>query len=154
MSGVDGWSELFWAAFKQSRNPMALLDVPRVVVEANGAFLKLAGYGRDDMIGRPAHRFVVGGALFSPREWAARLAVSRFTGDMELLCADGSGIGVEWGAHVEAVTGHRLVLLVVLSSSRWGAHFRRSAPSGTEPRELSGREREVVQLVAAGGTGP
>jgi PAS domain S-box-containing protein len=152
--GADGWSELFWAAFKQSRNPMALLDVPRLVVEANGAFLKLAGYGRDDMIGRPAHRFVVGGALFSPQEWVTKLAVSQFTGEMELLCADGSGLGVQWGAQVEAVTGHRLVLLVVLSSSRWGAHFRRSSPSDPEARPLSPREREVVQLVAQGRTGP
>jgi hypothetical protein len=30
-----GVSELFWAAFKQSRNPMVLLDHRRRIVEAN-----------------------------------------------------------------------------------------------------------------------
>jgi DNA-binding CsgD family transcriptional regulator len=148
----DGWSELFWAAFKQSRNPMALLDVPRRVVDVNGAFLNLLGYARADMIGRPAHRFVVGGPLFSPREWAAKLAVRQFTGEMEVLCADDSSVVVQWGADTEVVTGRRLVLLVVLSSSRWGARFRRSTPPESEPGELSEREREVLQLVAQGQT--
>jgi DNA-binding CsgD family transcriptional regulator len=150
----DGWSELFWAAFKQSRNPMALLDVPRRVVDVNGAFLNLLGYARADMIGRPAHRFVVGGPLFSPREWAAKLAVRHFTGEMEVLCADDSSVLVQWGADTEVVTGRRLVLLVVLSSSRWGARFRRSIRSESEPGALSEREREVVRLVAQGRTGP
>jgi DNA-binding CsgD family transcriptional regulator len=147
----DGWSELFWAAFKQSRNPMALLDVPRRVVDVNGAFLNLVGYARADMIGRPAHRFVVGGPLFSPREWAAKLAVRQFTGEMEVLCADDSSVVVQWGADTEVVTGQRLV---VLSTSRWGSRFRRSIRSESEPGDLSAREREVLRLVAHGRTDP
>src|SRR4051794_29392336 len=106
----EGWSELFWVAFKQSRNPMVLLDVPRHVVDVNGAFLNLSGYARADMIGKPAHGFVVGGPLFSPREWAERLAVRHFTGEMEVACADDSSVVAQWGAHTELVTGQRLVL--------------------------------------------
>ena len=49
----DSLSELFWAAFKQSRNPMVLLDHPRRIVEANGACLKLLGYTRNDLVGKP-----------------------------------------------------------------------------------------------------
>jgi PAS domain S-box-containing protein len=148
-----GWPELFWAAFKDSRSPMVLLDDRRLVVEVNGAFLKLGGYAREDVIGQPGHRFVVAGPVLSSQEWAARLAVGHFTGETELICADGATVLVLWGAHTEVVTGRRLVLLVALSSSRWGRHFRRSMPSARPPGELSEREREVVRLVAQGQTG-
>jgi PAS domain S-box-containing protein len=149
-----GLSELFWAAFKQSRNPMALLDRPRRIVEVNGACLKLLGYARSDMVGKPGYRFVVGGPALSPREWAEGLAVGHFTGETKLLCADGSSVVVQWGVDTEGVTGGSLVLLVALTTSRWGRHFRRSIPSEPEPRQLTGREREVVRLVAQGHTGP
>jgi len=149
----DDWSELFWAAFQDSRSPMVLLDDRRLAVEVNGAFLKLGGYAREDVIGKPGHRFVVAGPVLSAQEWAARLAVGHFTGETELLCADGGTVLVLWGAHAEVVTGRRLVLLVALSTSRWGRHFRRSMPSARPPGELSEREREVVRLVARGQTG-
>jgi PAS domain S-box-containing protein len=62
-----GLSELFWAAFKQSHNPMVLLDHPRRIVEVNGACLKLLGYARNDLVGKPGYRFVVGGPTLSSR---------------------------------------------------------------------------------------
>ena len=150
----SGWSDLFWAAFKQSRNPMVLLDDVRLVVDANSAFLELVGYDRDDLIGEPAYRFVVGGPALTPREWAASLAVGHFTGETEVLCADGSSVEVQWGADTELVTGRRLVLLVALSTSRWGKHFRRSERSRPQPDQLSEREREVARLVGQGHTVP
>jgi len=152
--GGHGLSELFWAAFKQSRSPMVLLDDPRLVVDANGAFFRLVGHARADVVGKPGYRLVVGGPLLSSREWAARLAVGHFTGETELVCANGGTVGVQWGADTEVVTGRRLVLLVALSTSRWGRHFRRSVPRGRSPGELSAREREVLRLVAHGRTGP
>jgi DNA-binding CsgD family transcriptional regulator len=148
-----GLSDLFWAAFKQSRNPMVLLDDPRLVVDANGALLSLVGHTRRDLIGTPGYRLVVGGPLFSAQEWAARLAIGHFTGETELACGGGERVVVQWGAQAEVVTGQRLVLLVALSTSRWGRHFRRSIPSEPEPQQLSEREREVVRLVAEGRTG-
>ena len=147
-------SELFWPAFKQSRNPMALLDHSRRIVEVNGAFLKLLGYARNDVVGKPGYRFVVGGPTLSSREWAERLALGHFTGETELLCANGSSVLVQWGVDTERMTGSGLVLLVALTTSRWGRHFRRSVPSELEPEQLTAREREVVQLVAQGRTGP
>jgi DNA-binding CsgD family transcriptional regulator len=148
----DGWSELFWVAFKQSRNPMVLLDDPRLVVDANGALLSLVGHTRDELIGTPGYRLVVGGPLLSAQEWAARLAVGHFTGETELVCGDGETVVVQWGAHPEVVTGQRLVLLCALSTSRWGRHFRREIRSESRPGQLSDREREVVRLVAEGRT--
>lgn len=119
----DGWAELFWAAFKQSRNPMLLLDDPRLVVDANDAFLALTGDKRQDVIGRPASSLVEGGPVLSSEEWVTRLAVGHFTGDTELRCVGGDSVLVQWGAHVEIVTGRRLILLVALSMSPGGGTF-------------------------------
>jgi PAS domain S-box-containing protein len=149
-----GLSELFWAAFKQSRNPMVLLDHRRRIFEVNGAFLKLLGYARNDLVGKPGYRFVVGGPALSAREWAEGLAVGHFTGETELLCGNGSSVVVQWGVDTEVMTGSRHILLVALTTSRWGRHFRRSIPSQPEPAQLTEREREVVRLVAQGRTGP
>ena len=133
---------------------MVLLDDPRVVVDVNGALLKLIGHDRGAVVGAPGYRLVRGGPLLSNREWAAKLAIGHFTGETELLCAGASSVGVQWGAQVEVVTGRRLVLLVALSTSRWGRHFRPEMPSEPEPGELSEREREIVRHVAGGQTGP
>jgi PAS domain S-box-containing protein len=148
------WSELFSAAFRQSRNAMALLDSRRCHVDVNGASLKLTGYTRDEMIGRPIYQFVVGGPQNTPAEWEAMMSARRFTGEGEFLRADGNSVAVQWGGTVEVVTGHRLTLFVVLSISRWGRGFRRTVPTEQEPATLSERELAVVRLVALGDTGP
>ena len=148
----QGWSALFTTAFKQSRNPMVLLDARRRVLDANGAYLKLLGYSREAVVGTPVFRFIAGGPLATPEQWAATVMTNHFTGEAGLLCADGSRVAVQWAATSETVTGRRLVLFVVLSTSRWGRQFRR-APQ-PESGALSEREREIVRLVALGSTGP
>jgi len=154
MSRPEGWSALFSTAFKQSRNAMVLLDEGRRHVDANGAYLRLLGYRREALIGRPVYSLVAGGPIASPNEWAAALRAGHFTGEADLLCADGTTVAVQWAATTEIVTGRRLVLFVALSTSRWGRRFRREIPSLTEPGTLSEREREIVRLVALGRTGP
>ena len=73
-----------------------------------------------------------------------------FTGEGELLAADGSTVAVQYAATAEVVTGRQLVLFVALSTSRWGPRFRRLSTPEREPRTLSAREREIVRLVALG----
>jgi PAS domain S-box-containing protein len=150
----DGWSALFSTAFKQSRNAMVLVDDQRVHVDVNGAYLKLLGYNRRDLIGQPLYRFVTGPSRASNQEWAAALAVGHFTGEADLICADGSRVAVQWGADTEVVTGRRLVLFVALGTSRWGGRFRRTTSSARDAGELSGREGEIVQLISLGRSGP
>jgi PAS domain S-box-containing protein len=152
--GHEEWAELFSAAFTQSRNAMMLLDDHRRHVDANGAYLKLLSYRREELIGRPIYELVVGGPLASPAEWKAALLTHRFTGEVELLSADGSSVAVQWAATTEVVTGRQLVLFVALSTSRWGPRFRRAMTLEHEPKTLSEREREIVRLVALGNTGP
>lgn len=151
---MGDWSELFLAAFRQSRNAMTLVDSRRCNVDVNGAFLKLTGYTREELIGRHAYEFVVGGPLNSPEEWEVMISAGNFTGEAEILCADGNGVAVQWGVNVEVVTGHRLILVVALSVSRWGRRFRREVSTEQEVAALSDREFSVVRLVALGDTGP
>jgi len=148
------WGKLFSAAFVQSRNAMVLLDSRRRVVDVNGAFLKLMGYRRQRVVDRVISEFVVDGPIATEARWRALVHSGQFTGEAEMIAADGSRVGVQWAATAEVVTGRKLVLFVALTTSRWGPRFRREVPDGHEQGALSAREREIVRLVALGNSGP
>src|SRR3954470_2758126 len=152
-SAESDWAGLFRSAFRKSRNAMALVDHGRVLVDVNGALLQLVGHSRDDVVGRPVAAFVAGGPRYSPAEWQAALAAGRFAGDVELVHADGSLVAMQWDASSEVVTGRHLVLVVAMSTSRWGSQFRRTVSPDDPPKALTAREREIVSLVAMGATG-
>jgi PAS domain S-box-containing protein len=154
MSSRDGWSGLFATAFEQSLNAMILTDSRRVIVDANPALLALLGRRRDEVTGGSVAGLVSGGPLLSDAEWDDALAEGRFSGAAEMVHADGRTVATQWAASTETVTGRRLVLFVALSVSRWGSHFRRSAPPEEAPRALTPRQREIVHLVALGASGP
>jgi PAS domain S-box-containing protein len=145
---------LFTSAFKQSKNPMVLVDEDRRIVDINPACQRLLGRSREDMLDQYLWNYVVGGPIFSPAEWTAALAAHRFHGQAELLAADGTHIAVQFGGATEVATGRRLVLFVALSTSRWGGSFRRSASVDHPPGDLSMRELEIVRLIAHGESGP
>ena len=150
----DGWAGLFDTAFKQSRNAMALVDGQRRHVDVNGSYLKLLGYAKDELLGRPISRLVAGAPQTSAQEWARALATGRFDGETDLVRVDGSIVTVTWGASAETVTGRRLVLFVALSTSRRLRRVETAAPAPPEGWALSQRQREVVHLVSLGFTGP
>jgi PAS domain S-box-containing protein len=144
---------LFSAAFTQSRNPMALLDEQRRVVDVNGAFVKLLRYPRKELLGRPVYELVVGGPILTADEWRAALDSGRFTGEARMRCADEETVGVQWAGTTEIVTGRRLVLFVALNTSRWGGAFRRGPQRDRLNKlQLTNREREIVRMVALGST--
>ena len=153
MSSPDGWAGLFSGAFAQSRNAMALVDADRRHRDVNGAYLRLLGYRRDQLVGRPVWEIVQDGPLVTEAQWRDFLVQRRFAGDAAMLTADGSTVRVHWGATVEVCTGEQLVLFVALSTSFAGAHFRRSHHRD-ELRPLSEREREILYLIALGHTSP
>lgn len=154
VGGQEEWAQLFSTAFTQSRNAMVLLDGHRRHVDINGAYLKLLGYRREELIDQPMYRFVVGGPLASSTEWKAAMHKQQFNGEVELMSANGDRVAVQWAATTEVITGRRLVLFVALNTSRWGPRFRRAVAADRVPEALSAREREVVRLVAMGNTGP
>jgi PAS domain S-box-containing protein len=149
-----GWPGLFATAFERSRNAMLLTDAQRVIVDANPALLALLGRPRKAVVGRPVFDFAAKGPLASEENWQSALAAGRFTGEGRLLQGGGGTMAVQWAASVETVTGHRLVLFVALSTSRWGARFRSGDANGGEGRQLTPREKEIVHLVALGAAGP
>jgi PAS domain S-box-containing protein len=132
---------------------MVLLDDNRVHVEVNGAYLQLLGYRRDALVGHPVYEFVVGGPIVTLPEWRTILRRSQFAGAADLIRADGGKVWVEFAGHPETVTGRRLVLFVILTTSRRGR--RHGGPGGAEARNagLTPREIEVIQLVALGLSG-
>ena len=152
--GSQGFSALFEAAFRDSRNAMILADDARRIVDVNGAFLQLLGHPRAKVVNRHLWEFVAGEPLMTPRQWAAALAERRFSGEAELVRADGTTVGVQWGATTEEVTGRRLVLVVALSVSGRGRGLRLAAEFEASGGALRDREREIVRLVAMGRTGP
>lgn len=154
MGGEGEWAGLFSTAFTQSRNPMVLLDSRRCHVDVNGAYLSLLHFRREQLIGQPIYRFVRGGPKLTQAEWESRITTQQLSGDTKLVAADGETIAVQFAGHMEVVTGHRRILFVALSTSRWGPRFRRSVADGHQPEKLSRREYDVVRLVAQGSTGP
>ena len=149
-----GWAQLFASSFRHSRNGMVLVDGHGRHVVANGAYLKLLGYRRDAVIGRPLSEFVTGGPPVTRAEWQRALLQRRFSGEAALLAGDGSVIGVHYEATSEVVNGQRVVLFVAVRTSRWGRHFRREVDDQPAAGRLSPREMEVVHLVARGRSGP
>ncbi len=103
--GSQGFSALFEAAFRDSRNAMVLADDARRIVDVNGALLQLLGHPRADVVNRYVWEFVAGEPVMTPRQWAAALAQRRFSGEAEMVRADGTTVGVQWGATTEEVTG-------------------------------------------------
>jgi DNA-binding CsgD family transcriptional regulator len=63
-------------------------------------------------------------------------------------------VRVQWGATTELVTGRLLVLVVALSVSGRGRGLRLTGAPEAGRSTLSNREREIVGLVALGGTSP
>ena len=152
MSQAPGWPALFWTAFRQSQNAMVLVDSSRRHVEVNGAYLNLVGYRRQELLGRPIYELIVGGPVLTEGEWQLMLSRRDAYGHVSINCADGRVVRVEYAAHPEVVTGHRLVLFVVLHA---GARRRPARDEGAHRQGvLSDREREVVHLVALGNSGP
>lgn len=131
---------------------MVLADDDRRIIDINGACLQLLGYPRGEVVDRPMHEFVAGGPVMSRQEWAAAVARERFSGEAEMVRADGATVDVHWGATTELVTGRRLVLVVALSVSGRGRTLRDAAAPEADRGRLSNREREIVMLVALGGT--
>jgi DNA-binding CsgD family transcriptional regulator len=134
---------------------MALLDDTRCHLDVNGAWVQMLGYPRAQMLGRPIYEFVAGGPIATETEW--RAALSRggdFTGEGVMVTANQTTVGVQFAATVETVTTCKMVLLVTLSTSRWGRRFRRLSDAEEPQGQLSPREREVVRLIALGNTSP
>ena len=152
MSRAEGWRGFFWSLFKRSRNAVALVDDNRINVEVNGAFLRLVGRKRAEVVGHPIFDLLAGGPRLPLREWRAVVRRGEWTGDADIVRGDGTLAAVEYAAHPEVVTGRRLVLVVVLHTHRGSRRYRVTDGEPGPAAPLTEREREIVHLVALGMT--
>ena|SRR5436190_6547478 len=145
----DGWQALFRTVLHNARNPMAVVDEDRRIVDVNPAAEALTGFQRPQLIGRLADDFFaeherVGFA----REWR-ELVTGDGNAEREMLCADGGRVLIRYKAARRTAGGRGFVLYLA-------TQVRPAPPHGDRERDsamryaFSPREREVVQLVAQG----
>src|SRR5581483_11130692 len=146
-----GLPRLFWAAFRRCRNGLILVDGERRCVDVNAAFVELLGYKRSELIGRRYHEFAVKPPL-SDEAWRQLTQGSDFYVTRELRRADGQHVSVELAGHRETVTGRDLILVVVVRRVRGSRSTQ--GHNGASDSALTAREREIVELIALGLTGP
>jgi PAS domain S-box-containing protein len=146
----DGWQALFRTVLHNARNPMAVVDEDRRIVDVNPAAEALTGFARPQLIGRLADDFFAEHerAGFA-REWRELVPAGDGNAEREMLCADGGRVVIRYKAASRRAGGRGLVLYLA-------TQVRPVAPHGDPERDsamryaFSPREREVVQLVAQG----
>jgi PAS domain S-box-containing protein len=147
-----GWERLFWLVFRRSSNAIMLVDDQRRIVELNEPALALVARSRADLIGTsivevidPSER------AESAREWQVFLRSGEYTGERDLLRADGSKVPIDFAARLAAVDGRRLAIYVMLAQNGSSpTHTAPRASTRSSARPLTRREREVVTLIAMG----
>lgn len=145
--GATGWERLFWLVFDRSSNPVALLDDERRIIDVNGAAAALLGGTREALIGASLADSVRPSELArSAEEWQAFLRTGEYSGTRDLVRPDGSEVQVEFAARLALVGGRRLSIYVAMAG---GEAAPPAAAAGVE-LALTGREREVVTLIALG----
>lgn len=148
MTDNDGAAGFFWMAFKHSSNAMLLLDTERRIVEVNDAGVRLFGYGREEIVGHSCDRFLTpDGSRRARSDWAIIMRRGEVTTRRDVVRADGSHVEVQFAARLEFVTGHRLVLYVVIEQHVHPAIRGRASGPVLVP---TARELEVISLLAMG----
>jgi PAS domain S-box-containing protein len=145
----DGWQSLFRAVLQNARNPMALVDEDRRIVDVNPPAEALTGFARPQLIGRVADEFFAEHerAGFA-REWRELVQNGDGHAEREMLCADGGRVLIRYKASHRAVGDRRFVLYLATQVRPAARPDPQSRSAGRYT--FSPREREVVQLVAQG----
>lgn len=133
--------------FGTSLGALLLVDDDRRYVQVNAAGAELLGAAEEDIVGRKIENF-------TPPEQLARLEVlwsqlrrdGRLEGDYEVLQGNGSRTFVHFRARWGFAAGQHLIAAAETPSPDPAALAR-------VPRDLTAREREVLQLAAHGYTG-
>ncbi|MCW2967384.1 MAG: LuxR family transcriptional regulator [Solirubrobacteraceae bacterium] len=143
----EGWESLFWTLFRQSSNPITLLDESRRFIEINDAALRTLGYTRGALMGRsiteviwPTER------AEATRRWHRFLREGQYHGTRLFRHADGTKIELEFAAQLAVIGGRRLAVYVIGIPSPLAP----DDSSKTAEEALTPREREVVTSIAMG----
>ncbi|MEA2492875.1 MAG: hypothetical protein QOJ29_786, partial [Thermoleophilaceae bacterium] len=118
-------------------------------VEINQAVTERLGYTREAVIGRRSD------ALVAPTEWKridpewkALLRNGHFTGDREILTADGHHARSQLASRMTRILGRQLVLTVTIEFKL--LPLSRRSTTAPDKRQLTKRELEIIHHVAMG----
>jgi PAS domain S-box-containing protein len=148
------------AAFERVRNPMLIVDDQRRYVVANAPACGLLGMAPEEV---PWHRI----DDFTPaqdrqrlaEQWDAFLANGGMEGLFHLRVSDGSFVPVEFSVTANVLPGRHLSVVMprggdaaegVSDEARREMGWTRLVARQAEQAPLTGREHEVIALVAAG----
>jgi PAS domain S-box-containing protein len=124
--------------FAATTNPVLVADDDRRYVDANPAACALLGLRREQLIGKRLDDFAPPGAAAELRElWEDFLRRGGQTGTWRMQLPDGRQLDLTYGAVANVAPGRHISILLVADP--------------VEP-VLTAREREVLSLVAEGGT--
>jgi PAS domain S-box-containing protein len=137
------------AAFlNRTRTAVLLADDERHCVDANHGACRLLGVSRNYLLDRPIDEWLEADDREDTKAaWAELLKRGTLAGRMRLRVAAGDPAAIEFTATAHVAPGRHLVIISPPASA--GA----SAPADDAHwTAMSGREREVMELVAAGAT--
>src|SRR3954447_2653562 len=144
----EGWKSLFRAVLQNARNPMALVDEDRRIVEVNPSATALTGFARSQLIGRAADDFVPDHEKEGfDREWRQLLLTGDGNAEREMLCADGGRVTIQYRAS-RSIVGERRLVLYLATQVR--PALEAAQPTAIRSYSFSPREQEIVRLVAQG----
>jgi PAS domain S-box-containing protein len=150
-----GTNEDCWATFRESANPMVLVDENRRVIEANPAMRALTGRSVDEAVGRPMMDFVpVADRAAANRVWDRIQATGYAVDEQRITTAGGDVLLFHYAAvrhHIQGVGNGYLAVAIEVSVVPNG-HGDSLPASHVVPGRLTPREDEVVRLVALGRT--
>lgn len=143
----NGWEALFRDVFKRSLNPIILLDESRRVLEANPAAIEMLGYSPEQWVGRSIDELIMSPSPTQrDRDWQGLLQTGEQSGTDTLRRSDGVEIEIDFAIRLVRLGQRTLGVAVVLPRDR----VTLAREVGGEIAPLTGREREVVALVALG----
>jgi PAS domain S-box-containing protein len=147
--GAEGWERAFWLAFERSSNGIAQVDEQRRFVRANDALLEIVGGTRGAIVGSSVIDVVPAAERpRAQREWDAFLSSGGdYSGGGPIVRMDGTEVEIEVAARLMTIGEDRFAVCVVTSVSEPAPSVE---PDSEPGQPLTGREREVVTLIALG----
>ena len=139
----------------RTTTPMLLADDQRRLVEANEAACALTGRSRDELLRLRVDDLVSAEGI--GELWQAFLREGEQAGRISLTTKRGDRVDVAYSATANVLPGQHLSVLVPASLADEELDGRETGAAAGDPAKaapLTPREREVLNLLALGRTGP